>query len=77
MVEHALRPRSGSSAKALLLTILGELVLPHGGTVWTQTVVRLLELFDIEERNARQAVARLAEQGIVTNERRGRARGGG
>ncbi len=72
MVEHALRPRSGSSAKALLLTILGELVLPHGGTVWTQTVVRLLELFDIEERNARQAVARLAEQGIVTNERRGR-----
>jgi phenylacetic acid degradation operon negative regulatory protein len=72
MVEHALRPRSGSSAKALLLTILGELVLPHGGTVWTQTVVRLLEQFDIEERNARQAVARLAEQGIVTNERRGR-----
>jgi phenylacetic acid degradation operon negative regulatory protein len=72
MVEHALRPRSGSSAKALLLTILGELVLRHGGTVWTQTVVRLLELFDIEERNARQAVARLAEQGIVTNERRGR-----
>ena len=47
-------------------------MLPHGGTVWTQTVVRLLELFDIEERNARQAVARLAEQGIVTNERRGR-----
>ena len=24
-------PRSGSSAKALLLTVLGELVLPHGG----------------------------------------------
>ena len=29
--DRALRPRSGSSAKALLLTVLGELVLPHGG----------------------------------------------
>lgn len=72
MPERALRPRSGSSAKALLLTILGELVLPHGGTVWTHTVIRLLELCDVDERNARQAIARLAEQGIVTNERRGR-----
>jgi phenylacetic acid degradation operon negative regulatory protein len=72
MVERALHPRSGSSAKALLLTVLGELVLPHGGTVWTQTVVRLLDLLDVEERNARQAMARLAEQGIVVSERRGR-----
>jgi phenylacetic acid degradation operon negative regulatory protein len=72
VVERALQPRSGSSAKALLLTVFGELVLPRGGTVWTQTVVRLLHLLDIEERNARQALARLAEQGSVTSERRGR-----
>lgn len=72
MVERALRPRSGSSAKAMLLTVLGELVLPHGGAVWTQTVLRVLALLDVAERNARQATARLAEQGILTNERRGR-----
>jgi phenylacetic acid degradation operon negative regulatory protein len=72
VVERPLHPRSGSSAKALLLTVLGELVLPHGGTVWTQTVVRVLGLLGIEERNARQALARLAEQGIVASERRGR-----
>jgi phenylacetic acid degradation operon negative regulatory protein len=72
MDDRALRPRSGSSAKALLLTILGELVLPHGASVWTSTVVRSLALLDVEERNARQAVARLAEQGTVRSERQGR-----
>jgi phenylacetic acid degradation operon negative regulatory protein len=72
MVERALRPRSGSSAKALLLTVLGELVLPHGGTVWTRTVLEVLGLAGVAERNARQATARLAEQGILAGERRGR-----
>jgi phenylacetic acid degradation operon negative regulatory protein len=72
MDDRALRPRSGSSAKALLLTILGELVLPHGGAVWTSTVVRTLALLDVEERNARQAMARLSEQGLVRSERQGR-----
>jgi phenylacetic acid degradation operon negative regulatory protein len=72
MDDRALRPRLGSSAKALLLTILGELVLPRGGAVWTSTVVQALALLDVEERNARQALARLAEQGTLRSERQGR-----
>ena len=72
MPTRALRPRSGSSAKALLLTTLGEFVLPHGGAVWTSTVVRGLGALGIEERNARQAAARLADQGIVRSSRDGR-----
>jgi len=68
--EH--RPRSGSSAKALLLTVLGELVLPCGGAVWTSTVVRALGTLDVEERNARQALARLADDGTLSSERHGR-----
>jgi DNA-binding transcriptional ArsR family regulator len=67
-----MRPRSGSSAKARLLTVLGELVLPHGGAVWTSTVVDALALCDVDERNARQALARLAEQGVVRSEKQGR-----
>src|SRR5262245_18189502 len=55
MARSPLQPRSGSSAKALLLTVLGELVLPGGGAVWTQTVVQLLGRLDVGERNARQA----------------------
>jgi hypothetical protein len=56
----SLRPRAGSSAKALLLTVLGELVLPHDGVVWTATLVAALTGLDVEEKNARQAIARLA-----------------
>lgn len=66
------RPRSGSSAKAVLLTVLGELVLPSGGAVWTSTVVRALGALDVEERNARQALARLADDGTLSSERHGR-----
>jgi phenylacetic acid degradation operon negative regulatory protein len=56
----------------VLLTMLGELVLPHGGSVWTATVVRGLGLSGVEEGNARQALARLADQGMATSEREGR-----
>ena len=67
-----MRPASGSSARALLLTILGELVLPHGGALWTSTVVGALATLDVDERNARQAIARLAERGTVRSEKHGR-----
>ncbi len=72
MPDRALRPRLGSSAKALLLTVLGEFALPHDGSIWTSTIVDGLGLLDVNERNARQAVARLSEQGIVSSERVGR-----
>ena len=56
----------------MLLTVLGEFVLPHGGSIWTSTIVDGLGLIDVGERNARQAVARLSEQGILDAERHGR-----
>ncbi|HEY8093682.1 MAG TPA: PaaX family transcriptional regulator C-terminal domain-containing protein, partial [Acidimicrobiales bacterium] len=67
-----LRPRAGSSAKSILLTLLGELVLPRSGTAWTQSLVDALALLDIEEKNARQALLRLAHQGYIESERVGR-----
>ena len=70
--DRTMRPRSGSSAKALLLTILGEFVLPHAGSLWTSTVVDALGALDVDERNARQAVARLAERGTVRSVKHGR-----
>jgi phenylacetic acid degradation operon negative regulatory protein len=72
MPDRSLRPRSGSSAKALLLTLLGEFVLPDVGSIWTSTIVDGLALLDISERNARQAVARLNDDEIVQGERVGR-----
>lgn len=61
-----------SGATSLLLTMLGEFVRPADGAVWTSTIVAGLETVGITERNARQAVARLGEQGIVEPERIGR-----
>ena len=72
MNDRWLHPPSGSSARALLLTILGEFVLPHDGAIWTSTVVRTLATLGVDERNARQAIARLAERGTVRAERQGR-----
>lgn len=70
--SHALRPRSGTSAKAVLLTVLGQFVLPRGGTAWTQTLIEALDTVGIEEQNARQAMSRLTEQGLVVGQRDGR-----
>jgi phenylacetic acid degradation operon negative regulatory protein len=67
-----LRPRSGRSARALLLTVLGEFVLPQSGSIWTSTVIEGLATLDVGERNARQAVARLGDDGLLVAERVGR-----
>ena len=72
MPDRVLRPRSGSSAKSLLLTVLGEFTLTHGGSVWTSTIVDGLRLIGVSERNARQAIARLSEDGLLDPERHGR-----
>ncbi len=64
--------RAGTSAKALLLTILGEFVLPRDGRAWTQSLVDGLATLGVGERNARQAIARTADQGFIDSERVGR-----
>src|SRR6476620_11753747 len=69
--SNVLRPRSGTSAKAVLLTILGEFVLAEG-SAWTQTLIDALGAVGVEERNARQAISRLAEQGLLAARRDGR-----
>lgn len=59
-------------AKAILYTILGELVLPRGGSAWTATLVSACGVLDVTERNARQALARVGEQGVIEAHRHGR-----
>lgn len=62
----------GQSARSLLLTVLGEYVLPRGSTVWTSTLLEALALFGVEDKAARQALARAAKAGWLTSERVGR-----
>lgn len=63
-------PRDG--AKALLLTVLGEFVLPAGGSVWTSSLIAAADALGISEKNARQAVARIADQQLIGSNRHGR-----
>src|SRR4051812_42329596 len=51
------------SARGLLLTVLGELVLPAGGAVWTSAVIDVLGRLGVEEKAARQALMRTAGAG--------------
>ena len=67
-----MHPRSRRSAQALLLTILGEFVLPREGSAWTATLVESLGAVGVAERSARQALARLKDQGLLEPERHGR-----
>ncbi|CAM3712012.1 PaaX family transcriptional regulator C-terminal domain-containing protein [Kibdelosporangium persicum] len=66
------REVSHTSARSLLMTLLGEYVLPRDHPVWTSVLVNTLAKFDIEEKSARQALARTAAEGWLTSDRVGR-----
>lgn len=66
------REVAATSARSLLLTVLGEFVLPGGEPVWTQTLLDALGLVGVEEKSARQALARTAADDVVVSERSGR-----
>ena len=61
-----------ASARSLLTVLLGEFALPHEQPVWTSVLVDALAMFDVEEKSARQALARVAAEGWLTSERVGR-----
>lgn len=66
------RELGDTSARSLLMTLLGEFVLPRDRSVWTSTLVEALATFDVEEKSARQALARTAAEGWLVANRQGR-----
>ena len=60
------------SARSLLFTILGELVLPTGGEAWTSAFIDVLGRLGVEEKAARQALMRTATDHWLSSERVGR-----
>lgn len=60
------------TSNGLLLTVLGEFVLPRGGAAWTQTLLALLELLDVRDKAARQSLARMRQRGWLDREKVGR-----
>src|ERR1035438_4884417 len=60
------------SARSLLFTVLGELVLPTGGQAWTSAFIDVLGRLGVEEKAARQALMRTAADNWLSSERVGR-----
>ena len=63
-------PRS----KSLVMTIFGDTVAPHGGTVWLGSLIELAAPFGVNDRLLRTSVFRLAQEGwLVANRDRRRS----
>jgi ring-1,2-phenylacetyl-CoA epoxidase subunit PaaA len=60
------------SARALTLTVLGDLVLPTGGRAWLGALSAVLSDLGVSPAATRQALRRLVAQGLVEQERHGR-----
>ncbi len=60
------------SARGLLFTLLGEYVLPTGGVAWTSAFIEVFARLGVEEKAARQALARTSAAGWIEPERLGR-----
>jgi phenylacetic acid degradation operon negative regulatory protein len=60
------------SARSLLFTVLGELVLPAGGQAWTSAFIDVFGRLGVEEKAARQALMRTAADNWLSSERVGR-----
>jgi phenylacetic acid degradation operon negative regulatory protein len=61
-----------ASARSMLLTILGELVLPSGRPAWTSAIVQTMAGLGVEEKAARQALARTAADSLIVALKHGR-----
>lgn len=66
------RELGAASARSLLLTVLGEFVLPRDEPVWTQVLIDVLGSLGVESKSARQALARTAAEDLVASDRAGR-----
>jgi phenylacetic acid degradation operon negative regulatory protein len=60
------------SARGLLLTLLGELVLPAAAPAWTSAVIAAFARLGVGEKATRQALMRTAAAGGLAGERSGR-----
>jgi ring-1,2-phenylacetyl-CoA epoxidase subunit PaaA len=60
------------SARPLLLSVLGDAVLPSGGRAWLGALTDAMGALDVSPQAVRQALRRLVTQNIVEPERHGR-----
>jgi phenylacetic acid degradation operon negative regulatory protein len=59
-------------AKSLLVTVWGDAVAPHGGTVWLGSLIKLVAPLGLNDRAVRTNVFRLQKEGLLASHQIGR-----
>src|SRR5205814_4986852 len=59
-------------ARSLIVTVWGDALAPHGGSVWLAGLIRLMAPFGMSERLVRTSVFRLARDGWLATQSHGR-----
>jgi len=59
-------------ANSLIITIYGDFIAPHGGTVWLGSFIRLVQALGLNERMVRTSVYRLSQEKWLVSEQLGR-----
>jgi phenylacetic acid degradation operon negative regulatory protein len=62
------------SAKALVMTFWGDMLLPFGGRIWLGSLVNAMEQLGLDERSVRTSVHRLISEGWLSATTLGRRR---
>ncbi len=69
---EALPSRLNLKARSLLVTVWGDSVAPHGGTVWLGSLIDLVGSLGLNERVVRTSVFRLKQDGLLDSQQSGR-----
>ncbi|WP_442592431.1 phenylacetic acid degradation operon negative regulatory protein PaaX [Parapusillimonas sp. JC17] len=69
---HSLLEHDPPRAKSLCVTLLGDAIEPHGGSIWLSDLIDLVTPLGINERLLRTSVFRLVAQDWLQSERHGR-----
>lgn len=71
-VIEALSERLNLKARSLLVTVWGDSVAPHGGTVWLGSLIDLVKCLGLNERVVRTSVFRLKQDKLLDSHQAGR-----
>jgi len=68
----ALLEKLSLKARSLLMTVWGDSVTPHGGTVWLGSLIELVAAVGLNERVVRTSVFRLKQDKLLSSHQEGR-----
>ncbi len=70
--DLATEPQGAVSTQFVIFNLFGDYILPRGGAIWTNNLLRMLGLLGIGERAARSTLSRMKQEGWLATRKFGR-----